>query len=92
VIATNAAIIAIVPAIVIPATIVHFTENVKLRNLTKKTRLYGAINANLKVMKKKSHLRCIAIAAVKNTKKKKKQGVAKRTTSQNVAKTGNIFL
>jgi hypothetical protein len=91
VIATNAAIIAIVPAIAIPATIVHFTENVKLRNLTKKTRLYGAINANLTVMKK-SHLRCIAIAAVKNTKKKKKQGVAKRTTSQNVAKTGNIFL
>jgi len=86
VIATNAAIIAIVPAIAIPATIVHFTENVKHRSLTKKTRLYGAINANLTAMKKKSHLRCIAIVVAKNTKKKKNQSAAKRTTSQNVAK------
>jgi hypothetical protein len=52
-------------------------------------------------MKKKSHLLCITIVAVKNTKRKKNQGVAKkntsqnaarRKTSQNAAKTVNIFL
>ena len=79
--ATNAVIIAIVPVIAIQATIVHFTENAKHRSLTKRTRLYGAINANLTAMKKKSHLLCVAIVAVKNIKKKKNKNAAKRKTN-----------